>query len=129
MTENDIVRTLLKFFAGLFPRTCPKCGLRFASLREYVLATQPLWPSIDYDMEMGQDTTSNPIGALVMATCSCGSTLALSSRSLPLVQAHAIRNWIRAEAERRGVEPAALIDHLRGVGRRLILSEAGGHPE
>ncbi len=128
MTEHDIVHTLRKFFAGLFPRTCPKCGRTFATIREYVVATQPVWPSIDYDMELGQDTTSNPMGALIMANCACGSTLALSSRTLPVEQAHAIRNWIRAEAQRRGVEPAALINHLRGEGRRLILGEGGGQP-
>jgi hypothetical protein len=124
MTEHDIVHTLLNFFAGLFPRTCPKCGRTFATIREYVAATQPLWPAVDYDMEMGNDRTSNPMGAILMANCTCGSTLALSSKALPLGQAHRIRDWIRTEADCRGLKPAELVDHLRREARRQILSGA-----
>jgi hypothetical protein len=124
MTEGEIIRMLREYCEGLFPKVCPNCGRRFATLREYIVGSQRLWPSLNYDVELGNYKTPRPIGGLAMANCSCGTTLALSTRNLPVSQTHLILAWIRAETERRGVEPAELLDYLRDEVRKQVLAEA-----
>jgi hypothetical protein len=124
MTEAEIVRLFREFFERLFPKVCPNCGRRFASLREYLLASQRLWPSLNYDIELGDYKVPLPIGGLAMANCLCGTTLALSTKSMPLSQTHLILEWIRTETGRRGIEPTELLDHLRDEVRSLVLADS-----
>jgi hypothetical protein len=126
MTEPDVVRALRAFYEGLFPKDCPNCGRRFATLRDYLLATQPLWPSVSYDIELGNYDPQQPIGGLAMANCVCGNTLALSSKEMPAEQTRLLLGWIRTETERRSMEPTGMLDHLRKEVRRQILAESTG---
>jgi hypothetical protein len=123
MTESEVVHLFRRFYEGLFPKVCSNCGRRFATLREYIMATQPLWPSVNYDMELGNYEAPRPIGGLAMATCVCGTTLALSSKQMPVPEAHALMEWIRAEAERRSLKTAEMLDHLRSEVRKLVLAD------
>jgi hypothetical protein len=120
--EADIVRMLSAFYAGLFPKVCANCGRRYATLKDYILSTDPLWPSIDYDIEMGNQTRLNPSGGLAMANCVCGSTLALSSKDMPAAKTALVFGWIREEATRRACPPQALLDHLRDQVRKFVLA-------
>jgi hypothetical protein len=124
MTEAELLRMFREYYEGLFPRDCPNCGRRYATLREYIVRTQRLWPSLNYDIELGDYKTPRPIGGLAMANCLCGTTLALSTKSMPVSQTHLILEWIRTETERRGVTPAELLDHLRDEVRKQVLAEA-----
>jgi len=124
MTEAEIVRMFREFYEGLFPKVCPNCSRRFATLREYLFASQRLWPSLNYDIELGDYKTPRPIGGLAMANCLCGTTLALSTKSMPLSQTHLLLEWIRTETARRGIEPTVLLDHLRDEVRRQVLADA-----
>jgi hypothetical protein len=124
MTEAEILRMFREFYDGLFPKVCPNCGRRFETLRDYIVASQRLWPSLNYDMELGADKAPRPIGGLAMANCLCGSTLALSTRSMPVSQTHLIVAWIRTEMERRGLKQAELLDYLRDEVRRQVLAES-----
>ena len=128
MTEGEVVRAFRRFYEGLFPKVCPNCGQVFASLREYLLASRRLWPSLNYDIELGNYRTPRPIGGLALATCVCGNTLALSTKSMPLAQTHALLEWIRAETVRRGINATELLDHLRDEVRTLVLAEAAQTP-
>jgi hypothetical protein len=123
MTEIEIVGMLRECSEGLFPRTCPKCGCPFATLREYIRASQPLWPTLSYDIELGDYETLHPIGILAMANCSCGTTLALSSKRMPLSQTHQILDWIRTETGRRGLDSKDLLNHVREEIRNQVLNE------
>ena len=123
MTEADIARMFREFFKGLFPKACPNCGRLFATHREYILACQRLWPSLNYDIELGDYKTPRPIGGLALANCVCGTTMALSTKGMPLSQTHLILEWIRAETGRRGIEPTELFDRLRDEVREQILDE------
>jgi hypothetical protein len=61
---------------------------------------------------------------LAMANCVCGSTLALSTKTMPVPETHLLLEWIRTETERRGIKTAELLDHLRDEVRRQVLAEA-----
>ena len=124
MTDDAIIQMLREYHEGLFPKVCPNCGRRFATLREYVLATQPLWPSVAYDVEMGDYKPLHPIGTLAMGNCHCGTTLALSTKGLPLSQTHQILEWLRTETVRRGLDPTELLDYVRSEIRRQVLIES-----
>jgi|SRR5580658_2587414 hypothetical protein len=124
MTEAKVLRLLREYFDGLFPKVCPSCGRRYATLREYIVSTQRLWPSLNYDIELGDYKTPHPIGGLAMANCVCGSTLALSTKTMPVPETHLLLEWIRTETERRGIKTAELLDHLRDEVRRQVLAEA-----
>jgi hypothetical protein len=126
MTEQEVIRTLREFYEGLFPKDCANCGRRFATLRDYVLATQPLWPSVAPHVELGNYETSPPVGGLAMANCVCGNTLALSSSEMPLAQTQFLLEWIRTEAARRSLKPTEMLDHLRKEVRRLVLADSTG---
>ena len=123
MTETDIVRALSTFYQGLFPKVCANCGRRYATLKEYILSTNPLWPSIDYDLELGNQARLNPSGGLAMANCVCGSTLALSSKDMPAAKTALVFAWIREEAARRAWPPQKLLDHLRDQVRKFVLAD------
>src|ERR1700685_4063004 len=110
MTDAEIIRALRRFYEGLFPKVCSNCGRRYATLREYIEATQPLWPSLNYDIEMGHYRTAKPIGGLAMANCVCGTTMALSTKEMPVSQTHRILEWIRTESERRAWSPTQMLD-------------------
>jgi hypothetical protein len=124
MTEAEVLRLLREYFDGLFPKVCPSCGRRYATLREYIVSTQRLWPSLNYDIEVGDFKTPHPIGGLAMANCHCGSTLALSTKTMPVPETHLLLEWIRTETERRGIKTAELLDHLRDEVRRQVLAES-----
>lgn len=124
MTESEIINMLREDAEGLFPRVCPSCGRQFATLREYVIATQPLWPTLDYDLELGNYSPSNPIGRISMANCSCGTTMALSSKNMPLSHSHQILEWVRTESQQRGLRPSELTDYLREEARKDVLSKS-----
>jgi hypothetical protein len=124
MTDAEIIQALRIYYEGLFPKVCSNCGRRFATLRDYVDATQPLWPSLDYDIELGDYKSLKPIGGLAMANCLCGTTMALSSKEMPLWQTHLILEWIRTESERRGSNSTEILDYLRNEVRKQVLSES-----
>ena len=58
-----------------------------------------------------------------MANCHCGTTLALSTKGMPLSQTQQILEWIRTETVRRGVDPTKLFDYVRDEIRRQVLAE------
>jgi len=128
MTDDEIVHLLRAFYEGLFPKVCSNCGHRFGTLKDYILATKRLWPSQNYDIEMGNYAPVHPIGGLAMANCVCGTTLALSSENMPPAQNNLILEWIRTETIRRALRPEEILDRLRDEVRELVLGEAIQEP-
>ena len=125
MTDEEMFRINYEHYAGLFPKTCASCGRRFASLREYILATRPVGATISYDAELGEWQTSQPLGAAALANCSCGSTIALTTEGLPLPVIQEMLEWIRVETARRGLTTEALLDIVRNEVRKRALAEPG----
>ena len=124
MTEAEAIRIMRKHIEGLFPKVCPKCQRRFASLREYILATEPIGSTISYDVEIGDWTPSKPLGTAAVANCPCGTTLSLTSEGMSVVQMWRLLLWARGEMKQRNLTGPQLLDYLRGEIRKQVLSEA-----
>ena len=125
MTEAEVVKTLREYFEGLFPKVCPNCNRRFTTLREYILITKRLGPSMSFDAELGDWNTLRPMGSVALANCPCGSTLALGTEGMPLPKRLLLLNWVRIETQRRGLSPQELLDYLRDEIRKQVLAESG----
>ncbi len=121
MTEAEVVQTMREHYEGLFPKVCPNCKRRFATLREYILITQRIGPAMSFDAELGNWKTAQPIGTVAQVNCPCGTTLGLGTESMPLSRRLELLDWIRAETQRRGMSPSALMEHLRDEVRKLVL--------
>lgn len=131
MTDAEVVRTMREHYEGLFPKTCPKCETHYATVRDYVLRTQPAGPAISYDAELGDWAPANPLGTFASGNCTCGTTLALSTAGLPLPKLHAVLHWLKTETEKRDVTPVQLIEWVRDEIRKQVLAEPepGGRTE
>lgn len=125
MTEAEVVKTLREHFEGLFPKVCPNCNRSFTTLREYILTTKRLGPSISYDAELGDWNTLRPIGSVALANCPCGTTLALGTEGMSLSRRLFLLNWARIETQRRGLSAPDLLDSLRDEIRKQALAESG----
>jgi hypothetical protein len=123
MIEAEIVQSVREYFESLFPKVCSNCNRRFASLREYILITKPIGPTMSFDAELGDWATTQPIGSMAQANCPCGSTLTLSTERMPLPQRLILLNWVRIETQRRGLSPSELLEYLRGAVRKQVLTE------
>jgi hypothetical protein len=124
MTDAEIILLNYKHYASLFPKTCPKCHRVFATLRDYIVSTAPVGPTISYDIELGEWQPATPLGAAALANCPCGTTIALTTEGIPVDDIHAMLEWIKAETTRRGVSAEQLLGYLRDEVRKMAL--AGG---
>jgi hypothetical protein len=123
MTDAEIVGALVAHLEGLFPRTC-SCGRRYASLGEYVRETEPHGDAISYDAVDGDWAPTRPLGALALANCRCGTTLALTTNGMPLATVHRVLAWIKAEMARRGVTSEVVTGDLREEIRKRALAQS-----
>jgi hypothetical protein len=113
VTETEVITAMREHLEGLFPKVCPNCKRRFATLREYLQVTTPVGPAIPADAELGDWHPLRPIGTLTYANCPCGDTLVLSSEGMPLFRLWSLLNWARAETHRRKMTPRELLNDLR----------------
>jgi hypothetical protein len=123
MIEAEIVRSVREYFESLFPKVCFNCNRRFETLREYILITKPVGPTMSFDAELADWKTAQPIGSMAQANCPCGSTLTLSTERMPLPQRLALLNWVRMETQRQGLSPSELLGCLRDEVRKQVLTE------
>ena len=112
MTEDDVVRIVRLYIEGLFPKTCPNCGARFESLREYLEATTHLASPILYD-DIEDGIPDEPLGPMSLANCACGTTLTIGSSHMPAAQMVELLTWARAECLRRSIGIRELLRHIR----------------
>jgi hypothetical protein len=121
MTEDEVIQTLLEYFESLFPKICPNCNRSFLNLREYILNTTRIGVTISYDAEDGNWDTERPVGTVALASCPCGSTMALTTESMELAQRLELLDWVRGETQRRGIRPAGLLELIRNKIRKCAL--------
>jgi hypothetical protein len=122
MTEGEAIDQMIEHLNGLFPKTCANCGRCFPSLFDYIQNTEPRGYTIAHDLEVGEASPSSPIGTVAVANCRCGSSLALTSEGMPLVQLWSLLNWAKGEAQRRGQSEQELLTYLRGEIRQKVLA-------
>ncbi len=122
--RDGIVRILREYVESLFPKICPKCGRLYPSLRDYVASTAATGAALSYDVETGDWQPARPLGTFAFAQCECGTTLSITTDRMPLATRHLLLGWVRADAERRGVDPQVVVAELRDT----IRGDAGGPP-
>jgi hypothetical protein len=123
MTEGEAIQAVRQHFESLFPKVCPNCGRRFATLREYILTTTRTGSAVSYDADLGDWNPSTPLGSQALANCSCGSTLALTTDGMALPRRLELLGWVRSETERRGVGSSAVLERLRDGLRKQVLGD------
>lgn len=111
--EDEIIGFIRAYIDTLFPKTCPQCGRTYENLREYVMGTTPVGEAISYDLELGELSPERPVGAIALAQCPCGKSLALATTDRKVSDVHFVLKWVRAEAERRGQAIPELINDIR----------------
>ncbi len=121
--SDEILEMIYDHFAGLFPRDCTTCGRRFATLRQYILETTPVGSTTSFDAQLGDWHTTEPIGAIAMANCPCGSTLGLTTEGIALPEIHRLLAWVREETTRRGMTQAELLESVRTEMRQRALDD------
>ena len=126
MTEAEVIRAMREHLEGLFPKTCPSCQHKFATLKEYLQVTDHLGPPVPYDAEFDDWQPMKPVGTVTLANCPCGSTLALSSEGMPLLQLWRLLSWARIETKRRSMSAQELLNYLRDKICQQVLAEPEG---
>ena len=123
LTEAECVRLVHGYIEGLFPKTCPNCNRVFATYRDYLLNAKHIGVPVSYDVEFDDWKPAQSSGNLSLTNCACGSTLALSSENMPVVQIWQVLNWVKLETERRGCHVQDVLSFLREeVSRRGLPS-------
>ena len=123
MTEAEVIRMMRAHLEGQFPKVCPNCQRRYVTVREYLLHTAHLGSAMPYDAELGDWNPAEPLGTVTYANCPCGTTLALSSKGMPLTRLWRLLNWARTETHRRNMIPQELLNYLRDEITRQVLAE------
>lgn len=121
MDEAEIVVIMREHFRSLFPQACGVCGHHYATLRQYILETERVPGTVSYDAELGEWKPQHPLGAVALANCTCGATLALSTEGIPRDRIHRVLEWIKAESERTGKTPRQLLEPIRDEVRAWAL--------
>jgi hypothetical protein len=122
VTEAKAIDLMIDHLEGLFPKDYPSCRRRFASLREFFAEAHPVGQPISYDLEEGNTNPKQPVGAVALSNCPCGTTLALSSDGMPLLRLWAVLTWAHFEARRRRISHRDLLQYLRWETRKKVLA-------
>ncbi len=117
----EIVRRHLK--EQYFPLRCSCCGKEYATLCDYIAETTPIGRPVSYDLDIGTIRLGQMLGVMAMANCSCGSTLALSSKGLSKVVQLQLLGWALFEARRRSIPISDLLQIIREEIRMRELSQ------
>jgi hypothetical protein len=129
MTEAEVINAMRRHLEGLFPKVCPTCQRRFATLRAYLLTTEHFGSAIPYDAEMGNWSPWRPLGTVTYAKCGCGHILALTSAGMPLAQLWLLLNWARQETRKRGMTSRELLNYLRvAICKQVLAGPELGDP-
>lgn len=121
LTALNVLREQME---GLFPKTCCCCGHVYPSLQEYLQMTEHVGPAISFDVECGDWHPLKPLGSLMFANCSCGSTLALSTEGMPLIRLWSLLDWVRIESDVRGLRAEETLSYLRAETCLQALADA-----
>lgn len=123
MTEEEVVSTIRAHLEGQFPKVCANCERCYPTFRNYLQNTSRLGSAMSYDAELGNWEPVKPLGAITHSNCPCGSTLALSSAGMPLLQLWSLLNWARVETKKRNQTTEALLNYLREVVCKQVLAD------
>jgi hypothetical protein len=123
VTEDEVVAVTRRHVESLFPKTCPKCQRVFATFADYLRVVTPIGTPISYDAALGDWTPKAPIGTVSMSNCTCGTTLTLTSKGLPVWMIVRLLIWSRRRARRDGITVPELFARLRARIAEEVLGE------
>jgi hypothetical protein len=124
MTEAEVIQAMREHLERQFPKTCPKCQRLYPNLHAYILTTSRMEPSICYDADAEDWQPRQPVGTLTYVNCPCGSTLALSSRGMPLLKLWSLYHWAKTQKQARGISMNELLRDLRDQIRAQVLTDS-----
>jgi len=122
MTEAEVVSQMRAHLESQFPKECPNCKRSYATLREYLKNTEIAGSAMPYDALLDDWNPLRPLGTVAYANCACGTTLALTSDGLPILQLWKLLNWARVELKSRGMTPEELLNYLRDEICKQVLA-------
>lgn len=123
--ENDIVEILREFISKQFPKECRGCGRRYDSLAEYLRKTIHIGTQVTYDAKVGDWQPDEPIGAVTLANCSCGSTLGINSSEVDIATMRRLINWAKKETGIRDIKISDLLEDLtRKIDKSVLQDES-----
>jgi len=124
MFEEEVIEIIKNHFISQFPKQCNCCGKTYMSAEEFIRSTAYVGEPVSYDVEMDRKQPSSPIGTIGLVNCSCGSTLAISSKGIGLKTMWKLLEWGRVETKKRGISVSELLGYLRHKIDQSIVSEA-----
>lgn len=121
MTEAKAIAIMTRHLEGLFPKGCPNCHRRYATLKEFFEHAVPVGTPVSYDLELGEPDPVQPVGTVSLSNCPCGSTIALTSEGMSLFRMWSLLYWIKHESERRNLNLGEFLQYLRWEVRKQVL--------
>jgi hypothetical protein len=123
MSEEEVIEIIKNHFISQFPKRCNCCGKNYKTAEEFVRSTTYVGDPVSYDFALDSTTPSNPLGTVGLVNCSCGSTLAISSKGIGLKTMWKLLKWARAETKKRGISSAELLRYIRNKIDQSLLSQ------
>lgn len=124
MTREEVVDTIYKHLSTHdFPKTCPNCGRVFQTLKEYIENTEQVGKPVSYDAEFNEWEPKKPMGTVAMSNCSCGSSISLSSKGMPLPTLLRLMMWAKMESMKHKITVSELLQSIREEIDQKALNE------
>lgn len=120
MNTDEVVRVIIDFLSKQFPIECKCCNKQYNSYKEFISNTTPVGKPVSYDAQKGDWQPENPLGALSMHNCSCGSTMSLSSHGIDRDTLWQLLDWAKSESEERNIELSELLAELRTIVHKKV---------
>jgi hypothetical protein len=125
MTEEEVIDTVIKHMKTQFPRSCVCCGQQYETLRDFCATTQPAGQPVVFDPYPENAAAKEPLGSAAFSNCRCGTSMALSSKGMPLLQYWALIRWGYNEMIRRRMTQDELLQYLREKCHEKVMAEPG----
>ena len=122
MTESEAIRLTRDHIESKFPKTCTSCGRVFATLPDYLRQTHHVGQPVAYDSEVAWDRRE-PLGAMSLANCPCGSTLTIDSGGMSMRTFARLMMWARKASKQRHISMRQLLESIRTRIDEQVLGE------
>jgi hypothetical protein len=113
LTDEQVVTIVRKHIEAQFPKHCSCCGHVYETLADYLIGTTHLGEPMSADDPFEAIEPRRLIGTISFANCSCGTTLAISSRGLDVLTMWRLLQWAGASIARRHIPLSELLAELR----------------
>lgn len=123
MTRDQVLLAMREHLATKFPKTCRTCGRTYHDLKDYLQRTRHVGQPISLDVEMDNLRLSQPLGAMSLANCACGNTIAIDSEGMSLAVKSRLVLWLLAEMTRTRKSASHILEELRRSIDEATLSE------